>query len=231
MALTVHTSELDDAVLLRCEGRIVCGPETEQLERQVRSLLHSFGDVILDLSAVSFIDSGGLGLLVRMMASARAAGGDLKVAAPSPQIVKLLETTCLARVFQLFTSSEEAVALMARPSTTAAQVARRVLCVDQSCDFLSFLRTVLQGAGYAVSTSDNLSDAAVLLRASPADVLVLGPNLHPGRAREFRAQPRPCFVIELDLNFPHLEAAQATALLLEKLPKAADFGSQHAKAS
>ncbi len=222
MALEFHLSDLDNGIMLRCEGRIVCGTDTRELEERVGRLVRSVRSVVLELSGVTFIDSGGLGLLVRLSAVARAAGGDLKLAAPSPQLVRLLEITCLTKVFRLFKSPEEALAASPARGQAAAQGTKRVLCVDPSCDVLAFVRTVLQGEGYTILTTDNVSDARILLRASPPDLVLLGPNLDPVRATAtLRAQSPQLRVVPLDAEFHHIEAAAATEVLLGQVRNAA----------
>src|SRR5512142_259954 len=146
MGLLLHLSDLDNGVMLRCEGRLVCGPEAETLEQRVCRLLPLMRNVVLELSQVTFVDSGGLGLLVRLMTSARRSGGDVKLAAPSPQLTKLLDATCLKSAFDLYQSPEDALSSLGR--TVVGEVVKRVLCVDPSCDVLSFVRTVLRHAGY-----------------------------------------------------------------------------------
>jgi anti-anti-sigma factor len=228
MRLALHLSQLDDTVLVRCEGRIVCGGETEELERQVRPWLRLPLNVILELSAVEFVDSSGLGTLTRLLSLARSSGADLKLAAPSPQVHKLLQRTCLARVFRVHGSPEEAVAAALRPDKTAAGTlpsGKRVLCVDESFDLLSFLRTVLQNVGYAATTTDNISDARLLLKASATHVVLIGPNLKQvtlQRATELLGADSPAAaVLALDADFHRLEAGAAAERLLQQLERMA----------
>ncbi len=230
MRLIVRTLRLDHAVLLRCEGRITWGAETTALEQRVRSLLQDLQDVILELSGVTFVDSGGLGLLVRLLSSARKSGRDLKLAAVSPPVRKLLETTCLTSVFRVFGSPEEAVSAAIHSPHSARtgggpRTGRRILCTDESCDLLSFLRTVLQDAGYSVLSTDNLADAKLLLKCIAPDLLILGPSLQNAdiaRARDsLVAHARSIPVLTLEADFHHVEAAQAASVLMEKVKRAA----------
>lgn len=230
MALAVHVSQLDNGVVVRCEGRIVWGMETDLLERRIRGLLETLHDVVLELSGVTFIDSGGLGLLVRLMSSVRSIGGDLKLAAPSANVRKLLEITSMAQAFQLFSSPEEAISWFVHQARDAGKGSsssgeRRVLCVDESCDLLAFIRTVLQRAGYSVSTTDNVADAKLLLRASGADLLILGPNLQKIPAdRTVELLSPHCShaaIVTLGPDFHHADAAMASSQLLAMVRKQA----------
>ena len=54
--------------------------------------------IVIDLSETSFIDSSGLGALVASLKKCRQAGGDLRLAAPTEQVVTALELTNLIRV-------------------------------------------------------------------------------------------------------------------------------------
>lgn len=54
--------------------------------------------VVIDLSATEFIDSSGLGALVASLKRCRQAGGDLRLAAPTAQVVTALKLTNLDRV-------------------------------------------------------------------------------------------------------------------------------------
>lgn len=57
--------------------------------------------LVLDLSAVSFADSSGLGVLVGALKAARVAGCSLVLQAPSPRLRHLLAVTGLNRVFDI----------------------------------------------------------------------------------------------------------------------------------
>ncbi|MEV5974726.1 STAS domain-containing protein [Streptomyces sp. NPDC051921] len=49
--------------------------------------------LVLDLSALGFMDSSGLNVLIRAVHQARAHGGDLYLAAPTPAVRRILEIT------------------------------------------------------------------------------------------------------------------------------------------
>ena len=64
---------------------------------------------VLNLGGVSYIDSGGLGTLVGLYTSARAAGGDIKLANLTQRVGDQLQITKLVTVFEVFDSEEKAV--------------------------------------------------------------------------------------------------------------------------
>jgi anti-sigma B factor antagonist len=64
--------------------------------------------VVVDLSDTEFIDSSGLGALISGLKVARQAGGDLRIAAPTRQVITVLELTNLNRVLRAHVSAEDA---------------------------------------------------------------------------------------------------------------------------
>jgi anti-sigma B factor antagonist len=66
-------------------------------------------NLIIDLSAVRFVDSSGLGALVSGFKNASAREGSLKLCCLQPQVRSMFELTRLHRVFEIFTSVEEAL--------------------------------------------------------------------------------------------------------------------------
>ena len=65
--------------------------------------------VVADLAALEFIDCCGLGVLIRVQAQARQAGGDMLLAAPGQQVRRILALTGMADVFFVHASVDEAV--------------------------------------------------------------------------------------------------------------------------
>ena len=59
------------------------------------------GRVVLDLSAMSFIDSTGLGVIVGTLKRLREGGGDLLLRSPSRSTLKVLEITGLTRIIEI----------------------------------------------------------------------------------------------------------------------------------
>lgn len=69
--------------------------------------------LVLDLGAVTYIDSAGLGALVAALKHARATGGDIRVCAPASDVRSLFEMTRLDNVVSVHATREEAVAACA----------------------------------------------------------------------------------------------------------------------
>ncbi|MGN8247366.1 STAS domain-containing protein [Cellulomonas soli] len=67
-------------------------------------------DLVVDLTAVSFMDSTGLGLLVGTLKRVRLAGGRLDLVVDGDRLVQLFELTALDQVFTVHRTLEEALA-------------------------------------------------------------------------------------------------------------------------
>lgn len=65
---------------------------------------------MLNLSGISYIDSGGLGTLVALYTTAQNAGGSLKLANLTQRVGDLLQVTKLLTVFEVYDSEDKALA-------------------------------------------------------------------------------------------------------------------------
>ena len=219
MPLSLKTRPVGDVTIVQCSGRIVAGPEAESLREHVCGALQEQRDIVLHLGEVIFIDSSGLGMLVRLLTSTRRLSGDLKLCGLRPDTQKLLQMTSLIKLFDVHDSEETAVAAFYRkkaPDGRAATAGPSVLCVDQSADVLAYLRELLRNAGYNVLTNSNLHDALILIHATRPKLLVLGPSLtgSPGTMQAFRTACTALPIVELGAHFSTLDAGQAASDLL-----------------
>src|SRR5205807_9338190 len=92
-----------------CNGRIVFGEEASALRETIKSLLSENKQIVLNLGGVSYIDSGGLGILVSLYTSARSAGGDIKLANLTQRVGDLLQITKLLTIFEVCEGEQKAV--------------------------------------------------------------------------------------------------------------------------
>jgi anti-sigma B factor antagonist len=220
--LSLNTRAVGEVTIIQCGGRIVAGGEAESLREHVCGLFQDHRNIVLHLGEVVFIDSSGMGVLVRLLTSTRRASGDLKLCNVPHDIYKVLKITSLITVFEVHDSEETVVSAFywRRASPGRSLVAGpTVLCVDQSTDVLAYLRELLRSAGYNVLTNSHLPDALILVRATRPSLLVLGPSLpaSPGTMQAFHAVCDTLPVVELGNEFSTLDAGRAASDLLEKL--------------
>ena len=110
MALDFTTTKVDGVNVILLRGAILFGEEPKSLRLLVKDLLTRSPKIVLDLGEVTRIDSGGVGILVNLHASARKAGYVIKLANLDNHAKEVLQITRLAKVFDIFEQTEEAIA-------------------------------------------------------------------------------------------------------------------------
>lgn len=83
---------------MRCRGKLVTGT-TQILQAEVSKLISDSRRIILDLTDLTFMDSSGLGTLVRLYVSCKSAGCDLELINLGQRIRQLFEISNLLSVF------------------------------------------------------------------------------------------------------------------------------------
>lgn len=187
MRLTLQSQKFGDVVVIRCEGRIVAGPEVEALEaevgRQTRvpgSRMLATRKVLLNLAETSFIDSSGMGALVRLLGVFRSAECDLKLCDLSPFVLRVLQITHLTSVFSTYATEADALEAFSKrigaADTTHGTFATRIVCIDTSKDLLAYLSALLHGPGYEVLTTRHPGEAITLVSATKPKLVIFGPG-------------------------------------------------------
>jgi anti-sigma B factor antagonist len=121
MELKVSKRSTDGIPVVDLSGRLVFGDETKVLRSTVKEIIeHGDANIVLNLSDLAYVDSGGIGTLVGLYTSARAAGGDLKLACPNSRVQHVLEITRLMSILSVHESEEQAIADL-RKKTAAAK--------------------------------------------------------------------------------------------------------------
>jgi anti-sigma B factor antagonist len=222
MRLALETRDVGRVTIVHCNGRIVAGGESESLRAHVAWLLHDRRAIVLHLGDVGFIDSSGLGTIVRTLTSTRQARGDLKLCNVPEHVRKILELSHLAKLFDTHESEENAVAAFYQPRNLAEAplvTGRSVLCIDANADVLAYLRELLRREGYDVHTTSHLRDAMILMRITRFELLLAGPDIgaSPGTRQAFQSACASFPVIELGKEFSTRDAGEAGAALLEQI--------------
>jgi anti-sigma B factor antagonist len=75
----------------------------------VQTMMHEKTRVVLDMSAVKFVDSSGLGALISCLRQLNGRRGDFKLCAMSKPVRALFELMRMHRVFNIYDSREDAV--------------------------------------------------------------------------------------------------------------------------
>ena len=109
MPLYLVEKLFDEVVVLDARGRITLGPETETLRQRVNAIIGAGRKrIVLELGNVDYIDSAGLGVLASSAASARRAGGELKLVNLTKRLHDLMQITRLSTLFEVYDTGEKA---------------------------------------------------------------------------------------------------------------------------
>jgi anti-sigma B factor antagonist len=212
--------------VVKCAGRIASGEESKVLDEALQRGLREFTRVVLNLAEVNYIDSAGMGLLVRFLWHLRNRHGDLRLAEVAPFVTKLLTITKLSTVFQSYSTEEAAIVSFLQESVQATTEAQnngpRVLFLDPTADTCAFVRAVLGRHGYRVLSTGLMGDAKILLSASSVDVIVLGPDcgsalLTPATLEVLRKLAPSAKTVVLEREFKSRAAEEAGMALLERI--------------
>jgi anti-sigma B factor antagonist len=110
MALEIRQREREGISILELKGRLTAGPEAGALRERVTEMAAAgTRNLVLEMGAVDYIDSTGLGALVICATSLRKNGGDIKLLNLNRRNIELLVMTKLATVFEIFTDEQDAV--------------------------------------------------------------------------------------------------------------------------
>ena len=97
-SLTFSVEHKGDAALVHCRGRLVAGLCGEFYDK-IRDLIPNNKRIVLDLTDLAFVDSMGLGTLVRLQVSAKSGGSCIQLINLGKQIRELLGITHLLSLF------------------------------------------------------------------------------------------------------------------------------------
>lgn len=107
--MQLETSEHGDIVIINVKEERMDAHNSGTFKEQMLALFDEGRcRLIIDLSNVRFVDSSGLGALVSGFKNASAREGNLKLCGLQPQVRSMFELTRLHRVFEIFTTVEEA---------------------------------------------------------------------------------------------------------------------------
>jgi anti-sigma B factor antagonist len=108
--MQIEERAVGDVVILDLKGKITLGEGDELLKDKVNSLVNQGQrKIVLNLGGVPYIDSAGLGEVVRTYTTVSRQGGSLKLLNLTKRITDLLSITKLLTVFETFDSEADAV--------------------------------------------------------------------------------------------------------------------------
>lgn len=110
MDLRLEVSDRDGWAVLGVTGEVDVATAPRLREQLITLVNEGRHRIVVDLSAVDFIDSTGLGVLIGALKRVRTHDGNLVLICSEPRILKVFDITGLDRVFSIHPSLDVAVA-------------------------------------------------------------------------------------------------------------------------
>ena len=108
--MEIQERALENVVVLDLKGKLTIGEGDELLKETIQKLMEQgHNKLLLNLAEVPYVDSAGLGEIVRTYTTVSRQGGSLKLLNLTKRITDLLAITKLLTVFDTYESEAEAV--------------------------------------------------------------------------------------------------------------------------
>ena len=99
-----------DIGVIVLKGKLMGLPHTETLNKEVKRLMNqNITKIVLDLHAVDWINSSGIGAIMRSFISVKNVVGDLRLARISNKVAEVLDLTQLYKIFKSYDTLDEAI--------------------------------------------------------------------------------------------------------------------------
>jgi anti-sigma B factor antagonist len=100
----------DDIGVIILQGKLMGLPNTDKLNAEVKGLLKkNINKIVLDLHDVDWINSSGIGAIMRSFISVKNVVGDLRLARISKKVAQVLDLTQLIKIFKPYDTLQEAI--------------------------------------------------------------------------------------------------------------------------
>jgi len=100
----------DGLAILEMSGKLMGGPDADTFDETLKTLVHEgIHNVIVNMERVKWVNSTGLGILIKGYSTLKKSGGELKLLKVSDRIENIFIVSKLYTVFESFQDEEEAV--------------------------------------------------------------------------------------------------------------------------
>jgi len=108
--LDINVRKRGEVQLIQLRGPLRMGPAVDGLRQTMEEALRN-GDtrLVLNLAEVPMIDSSAIGLVMRILASTKQRGGNLKLVQPSKFAIQTLRLVGVLNLFEVFDNDDAAV--------------------------------------------------------------------------------------------------------------------------
>ena len=122
MILEIKTHEFDGGItVVEMIGRMSLGNELTYAEDRITKLIAGGArKLILNLKALNYVDSAAIGVMVMLYGNMSKAGGQLRLAGPTPLVAKIFTITHLNKIMPIDPDVDTAVERFTQAHATGA---------------------------------------------------------------------------------------------------------------
>ena len=103
-----------NVLIIDVEGKFILGDGDTDFKKSVDAFIEQGNkNILLNLAKVPYLDSAGLGEIIRCFTALRRSGGEFKLLSPNQRIIDLLSITKLLNVFDWYDDESSALASFA----------------------------------------------------------------------------------------------------------------------
>jgi anti-anti-sigma factor len=108
--LDINVRKRGQVQVVQLRGQLRMGPAVDSLRQAMEEAVGN-GEtrIVINLAEVPMVDSSGIGLLVRLLASTKQRGGNVKLLQPSKFAVQTLRLVGVLNLFEVFDAEDAAV--------------------------------------------------------------------------------------------------------------------------
>ena len=106
--MQLSSRKTGSVVIIDVEGKIILG-EGDIKQAVDELLLRGEKNILLNVAKVPYVDSAGLGEIIRCFTAIRKGGGTFKLLAPNQRLIDLFSVTKLLNVFDWYNNESAAV--------------------------------------------------------------------------------------------------------------------------
>lgn len=107
--MTVTADQQETAVIVATSVDMLDASNANEFKAAVGKMIQPGARLILDMSAIRFVDSSGLGAILSCLRQLNDQGGELKLCALNKPVRALFELVRMHRVFEIYNTREEAI--------------------------------------------------------------------------------------------------------------------------
>lgn len=112
--MKITTENIGDVTVATIPGNSLDASNAKEFKCDIAPILEDNGKVLLDMSSLQFVDSSGLGAILSCLRLLKSKGGNLFLCGMSQPVRTLFELVRMHKIFEIFSTKEEAIAKLAK---------------------------------------------------------------------------------------------------------------------